>query len=52
MIKDEASEQRIEIATRLMEAWLKGHGTKDQSFTDEEKARTFVKVALAIQKEA
>ena len=52
MNKDEAREQRIEIATRLMEAWLKGHGTKDQSFTDEEKARNFLQVAIAIQTEA
>lgn len=52
MVKDEAREQRIEIATRLMEAWLKGHGTKDQPYTDEEKARNFVRVALAIQMEA
>lgn len=48
MNKDEAREQRIEIATRLMEAWLSGPDATNPVYSLEEKAAQFANAADTI----
>jgi len=49
MSKDESIKQRIEIATRLMEAWLKGPTASENPHDIDYKAAQFVRAAEIIQ---
>lgn len=55
MIKDEAREQRIEIATRLMESWMRSWNHDVQKICEIEAkamAKICARAALKIQQEA
>lgn len=49
---DPAKQQRIEIATRLMEAWLRGKVASNDPEVVQRKAAEFAKAANIIQQEA
>jgi hypothetical protein len=49
MSKDESIKQRIEIATRLMESWLKGPTASENPHDIDYKAAQFVRAAEIIQ---
>lgn len=50
--RNAAALQRIEIATRLMEAWLKGENGNNDPGEINRKAAQFAKAAAIIQQEA
>lgn len=50
--RNEAAQQRIELATRLMEAWLRGENGNNDPSEINRKAAQFAKAAATIQQEA